>query len=132
MRSFILTICLVLSTFASAGNPSKWAQSSPERQKWFEDARRPGSDPKGDWHEIQSCCAEDTDAYETDLFETEDGELYAIITEGNDGIQTGSRVHIPKDKIITDLNFLRRNPTGHGWVWMIGHTVFCYVLPSGG
>jgi hypothetical protein len=127
----VVAIPVLFGVTASHSRPSaQWAQSSPERQDWFERARRPDApDKSGDWHSTQSCCAEDTDAYETDEFETEGGELFATITEGE---MVGTRVHIPKDKIVTDLEFLRKNPTGHGWIWMIGNTVFCYVLPSGG
>jgi hypothetical protein len=131
----ILALVLFGAIATSLARPSvQWAQSSPERQEWFERAQRPGTGIKDEdrWHSTQSCCAENADAYEADEFETEDGELFATITKGSKDIPAGIRVHIPKDKIITDLEFLRKNPTGHGWVWMIGGGVLCYVLPSGG
>jgi hypothetical protein len=152
LTALTLLLALIAPLTARTLYPGQWAQSDPATSDWFSKARRPGSDPKADWHAVQSCCGE-ADAYEADEFEVDNGEVTAIITEGDQGqeegkisycddaneerenckvfIPPGTRIHVPKDKIVTDQEFLRKNPTGHGWVWLNGSAVLCYVFPSG-
>jgi hypothetical protein len=106
--------------------------------------KRPDMKPwTGDWHH-ESCCGP-ADAYEADDVEWKDGQLFAIITEGDvrddrycasdddaeckPFVPAGTRIPVPPGKIVIDS----ANPTGHGWIWLSsgrGPSVFCYVYPS--
>lgn len=131
-----------LSPTPSYARPSqRWAQASPERQEFFKGAVMPALPPS---QRPQSCC-DATDAYETDEFDTKDGQLYAILTcndpencpadrdDGDGGtfpsLPNGTRVLIPSDRILPPHQ--PENRTGHGWVFISqGGKVFCYSLPT--
>lgn len=140
-----MLIPLALVTFSSAGisRPNEqWAQADPARQEFFRKAWRPDYGPQN------SCCGE-ADAYEADEFDVDpDGVLVAIITEGDtptcwsndDGnqtckpkIATGTRIRVPREKLLPPPPTEPRNTTGHGIIWISsnGRDVFCYALPAG-
>jgi hypothetical protein len=84
-----------------------------------------------------SCCGEadafEADAFEADTFEVDtfevDGDHYvAVITDGKGAIADGTRIMAPNTKMKWD----RRNPTGHGIIF-IGSSgqVYCHVAPGG-
>lgn len=142
---------------AHARDGGQWAQVSPERKQFFNDAKMPDS-PR------QSCCGE-ADAYEADDFDSDpDGTLVAIITcnepdvitgqdkhgnpvgycsiEGertydNDGDKTtvparppGTRIRIPAEKILKPHK--PENLTKHGWVFLgSDDRVYCYEFGFG-
>ena len=129
--------------------PGAWDRVAEATSDFLSSQKRPNMRPwTGDWHH-DSCCGP-ADAYETDLLDTQDGELWAIITEGDAGpdltqpyclndddddhdcktrIPPGTRILIPPDRIVAP-DPAHPNMTGHGWVWLSGRTVLCYVYPS--
>jgi len=136
---FLLSSCQVP---AYARPADKWAQASPERQEFFKKAMRPDLVSKEG--KLESPCCGEADAYEADDFETEEGNLYAILTcseEDENGVcpevqgrtyrAPGTRILIPPEKILPPHT--PTNRTGHGWVFMSGsgNYVFCYALPGG-
>lgn len=116
---FVLAVVLLLAFKAFAREGGQWFNTGPIKE-WFQTLMQP--DNPG-----SSCCGE-ADAFESDVFDEEDGHYVAIITDGKGMIPNGKRINIPNAKIKWD----KGNPTGHGWVF-IGSAgqVYCYVTPGG-
>jgi len=155
--SICTVVCLVIGVVYAPARPlypGAWDRIADATRDFLSNQKRPNTRPwTGDWNH-DSCCGP-ADAYEADELDTQGGELWAIITEGdtpekaaaaeaeqpycqNDGerdcktrIPAGTRILIPKDRIVPP-DPAHPNITGHGWVWMTstGRDVFCYVYPS--
>jgi hypothetical protein len=111
----------LLSLPATAKDNGQWSTYPEATRKWFRELVPPGLP-------AISCCGE-ADAYEADLFDSENGHLVAIITDGRGVIPNGTRIAVPeKAKIRREQG----NPTGHGIIF-IGDTmeIYCYVSPGG-
>jgi hypothetical protein len=153
----VAVVAAVLLTVAYGRElyPGAWSRVAKDTGDFLSSQRRPPMKPwTGDWHH-DSCCGP-ADAYETDLFDSEDGNFIAIITEGDTPekkveadrtqpycqetaedehgckprIPPGTRIVVPKDRILPN-DPEHPNPTGHGWIWLSsGGDVFCYATPS--
>jgi hypothetical protein len=117
---------LLLAAFANARDLGQWGGEDAAMRDWFRGLMMPG-------HPTISCCGV-ADAYWSDLFEVDGDQYVAIITDtrpdgplGREHVAPGTRLLIPNDKI----TWAKANPTGHGWVFMIGGIVYCYLPPSG-
>lgn len=129
----------LLGIFAHAGtlNPT----SDPAISEWFQELRQPDN-------KRVPCCGE-ADAFEADEFFTDkDGDLMAVITDGQGILPNGTSVRIPEEKYPRGGT---RNPTGHGIVFLhvvnrkdvqdedtpwgpadIGKIlVYCWIQPNG-
>lgn len=111
---------------ASARDLGQWGNQDPATRKWFNSL----TVPDNPW---LSCCG-NADAYWTDSFEVNGDQYVAIITDrrpdaplGRPHIEPGTRVVIPNHRIKWD----KGNPTGHGWIFLGGDEVFCYLPPGG-
>jgi hypothetical protein len=122
----LLLTLVCVATLASARDFGQWEKQDPKIRKWFNSLMMPDMP-------AFSCCGK-ADAYWSDTFETK-GELYiAVITDtradaplGRRHIPPGTRVEVPNHRIKWDQG----NPTGHGWIFIGGDEVFCYLPPSG-
>jgi len=113
-------------TLANAHDYGQWEYQSPAIRKWFNSLKIPDMP-------MFSCCGK-ADAYWADSFEVKGDQYVAIITDTRDDrplgrphIDAGTRIIIPSYRIKWDQG----NPTGHGWVFIGGDEVFCYLPPGG-
>jgi len=123
--SFFIVFLWVM-VLANARDLGQWGNQEPAIREWFNSLIVPGT--------ATSCCGK-SDAYWADNFESKDGQYVAIITDtrpdgplGRTHIEPGTRILIP-DSIITRGQ--GKNPTGHGWVFLLDNIVFCYLPPEG-
>jgi len=115
-----------LAALASARDLGQWENQDPKIRKWFNSLMIPDMP-------AFSCCGK-SDAYWSDAYEVKGDEYVAIITDTRDDaplgrrhIEAGTRIPIPNYRIKWDQG----NPTGHGWVFIGGDEVFCYLPPGG-
>jgi hypothetical protein len=113
--------------FANARDLGQWGYQDPATRKWFNSLMLPGD-------HATSCCGK-SDAYWADNFDSKDGQYVAIITDprpdgplGRAHIEQGTRIQIPNSSVISGKG---KNPTGHGWVFILDNIVFCYLPPEG-
>ena len=121
---FILFIWLM--ALASARDFGQWENQDPTIRKWFNSLMIPDMP-------AFSCCGK-SDAYWSDTFEVKGDQYVAVITDTRDDgplgrphIAVGTRITVPNHRIKWD----RGNPTGHGWIFIGGDEVFCYLPPGG-
>ena len=113
-------VILMLMAFTPVRDNGQWAQVDPRISNWFSSLTRPD-------RPMTSCCGE-ADAFESDIFDQENGHYVAVITNGRGIIPDLTRIEIPNEKIKYDAG----NPTGHGWVFLsLSREVYCYVTPGG-
>lgn len=122
----ILSLCVLLAHARPEGHEN----SPPELREWFQRQKQPDNP-------VVSCCG-DYDAYISDGFVEENGNLYAIITESKNDIPIGTKVLIPPNKYPRDG--IDPNPSGHGIVFMsifrdqagvaTPGAVYCWFPPS--
>jgi len=124
--SFFIVFLWVM-ILANARDLGQWGNQDLAIRKWFNSLMVPGT-PK------TSCCGK-SDAYWADNFESKDGQYVAVITDtrpdgplGRAHIESGTRIRIPNSSIISGQG---KNPTGHGWVFILDSIVFCYLPPEG-
>ena len=115
-----------LAALASARDIGQWENQDPSIRKWFNSLMMPD-------YPAFSCCGS-ADAYWTDSFEVKGENYVAIITDTRDDgplgrphIPSGTRITVPTNRIKWDQG----NPTGHGWIFIGGDEVFCYLPPGG-
>src|SRR6185369_9190574 len=120
----LITVCL--AALASARDLGQWEKQDPKIRKWFNSLMIP------DMPQF-SCCGS-SDAYWSDTYEVKGDQYVAIITDTRDDgplgrahIPSGTRVVVPNHRIKWDQG----NPTGHGWIFIGGSEVFCYLPPGG-
>ena len=113
-------------TLASARDWGQWENQDPKIRKWFDSLMIPDLP-------AFSCCGK-SDAYWSDDFEVKDDQYVAVITDTRDDaplgrrhIDPGTRIPVPNHRIKWDQG----NPTGHGWIFIGGDEVFCYLPPGG-
>ena len=123
--SFLLMFYWVMS-LASARDLGQWENQDPKIRKWFNSLVIPDMP-------AFSCCGK-SDAYWSDLYEVKDDQYVAVITDTRDDaplgrahIPNGTRIPVPNHRIKWDQG----NPTGHGWIFIGGDEVFCYLPPGG-
>lgn len=114
------------AALASARDLGQWGNQDPAIRKWFNGLMMPD-------YPWLSCCG-NADAYWADSFEVNGDQYVAVITDtrpdallGRPHIEFGTHILIPKHRIKWD----KGNPTGHGWVFIGGDEVFCYLPPGG-
>ena len=124
--SFLIVFLWVM-VLANARDLGQWGDQDPATRKWFNSLMIPGVP-------TTSCCGK-ADAYWADSFESKDGQYVAIITDprpdsplGRAHIEPGTRILIPNSSINWGQG---KNPTGHGWVFILDNIVFCYLPPEG-
>ncbi len=124
--SFFIVFLWVM-VVANARDLGQWGNQDPATRKWFNSLMLPGQT-------TTSCCGKG-DAYWADDFESKDGQYVAIITDtrpdrplGRAHIEPGTRIRIPNSSLISGQE---KNPTGHGWVFILDNIVFCYLPPEG-
>ena len=115
-----------LAALASARDLGQWDNHDPKIRKWFNSLMIP------DMPQF-SCCGS-SDAYWSDDFEVNGDRYVAVITDARDDaplrrrhIASGTRIPVPNHRIKWDQG----NPTGHGWIFIGGDEVFCYLPPGG-
>lgn len=123
--SFVVAFVWVMA-LASARDLGQWEKQDPAIRKWFNSLMIP------DMPQF-SCCGS-SDAYWSDDFEVNGDQYVAIITDTRDDaplrrphIDAGTRITVPNHRIKWD----KGNPTGHGWIFIGGDEVFCYLPPGG-
>jgi hypothetical protein len=123
--SFMVIFIWALA-LASAHDYGQWGNQEPHVRKWFNGLMMPDMP-------AFSCCGK-ADAYWSDSFESNGDAYVAVITDTRDDaplgrphIAPGTRIPIPNYRIKWDQG----NPTGHGWVFIGGDEVFCYLPPGG-
>jgi hypothetical protein len=123
--SFFIVFVWVIA-LASARDLGQWSNQDPTIRKWFNSLMMPD-------YPAFSCCGK-ADAYWSDSFEVKDDQYVAIITDTRDDgplgrphIDAGTRITVPNHRIKWDQG----NPTGHGWIFIGGDEVFCYLPPGG-
>ena len=111
---------------ANARDLGQWEHQDPKIRKWFNSLMMPDMP-------AFSCCGK-ADAYWSDSFETGGDKFVAVITDTRDDrplgrphIDPNTRITVPNHRIKWDQG----NPTGHGWIFIGGDEVFCYLPPSG-
>ena len=121
---FVLFVWVI--ALASARDLGQWEKQDPAIRKWFNSLMIP------DMPQF-SCCGS-SDAYWSDDFEVNGDRYVAIITDTRDDvplrrphIDAGTRITVPNHRIKWD----KGNPTGHGWIFIGGDEVFCYLPPGG-
>ncbi len=124
--SFLL-VFLSAMVLANARDLGQWGNQDTVVRKWFNSLMVPGLS-------MTSCCGKG-DAYWADNFESKDGQYVAIITDTRpDGplrrahIEPGTHILIPNSRITRGEG---KNPTGHGWIFILDNIVFCYLPPEG-
>ena len=130
-RGFALAGCFFLvftwvMALASARDWGQWENQDPKIRKWFNSLVIPDMP-------AFSCCGK-SDAYWSDMFEVKGDQYVAVITDARDDaplgrphIASGTRIPVPNHRIKWDQG----NPTGHGWIFIGGDEVFCYLPPGG-
>ena len=115
-----------LAALASARDLGQWENQDPTIRRWFNSLMIPDMP-------AFSCCGK-ADAYWSDSFEVKGDQYVAVITDTRDDgplgrphIAAGTRIIVPNYRIKWD----RGNPTGHGWIFIGGDEVFCYLPPGG-
>lgn len=115
-----------LVALASARDIGQWENQDPTIRKWFNSLMMPD-------YPAFSCCGK-ADAYWSDSFEVKGDQYVAVITDTRDDsplgrphIDAGTRIPVPNHRIKWDQG----NPTGHGWIFIGGDEVFCYLPPGG-
>jgi hypothetical protein len=108
--------------FANARDLGQWGYQDPATRKWFNSLMLPGD-------HATSCCGK-SDAYWADNFDSKDGQYVAIITDPRPDGPLG-RAHIEQGTRIRIIWGKGKNPTGHGWVFILDNIVFCYLPPEG-
>ena len=123
--SFVLMFYWAMA-LASARDLGQWENQDPKIRKWFNSLMIP------DMPQF-SCCGK-SDAYWSDTFEVKGDQYVAVITDTRDDaplgrphIPAGTRIPVPNHRIKWDQG----NPTGHGWIFIGGDEVFCYLPPGG-
>jgi len=123
--SFFVLFYWVMA-LASARDLGQWSQQDPAVRRWFNSLTIPDLP-------AFSCCGK-SDAYWSDTFESEGDRYVAVITDTRDDtplgrrhIAPGTRIPVPNHRIKWDQG----NPTGHGWIFIGGDEVFCYLPPGG-
>jgi len=123
--SFLLAFTWVMA-LASARDLGQWENQDPKIRKWFNSLMIPDLP-------AFSCCGK-SDAYWSDMFEVKGDQYVAVITDTRDDaplgrahIPNGTRIPVPNHRIKWDQG----NPTGHGWIFIGGDEVFCYLPPGG-
>lgn len=129
----LLTIVLALSVsplVPAGARDNGWDGTPPKVRQWFQNLTQPDNP-------YLSCCGE-ADAYEADDFEVNGNQYVAIVTDTRGDvfpngvtrphIEPGTRIVVPNNKLKWDAG----NPTGHGWVFIGGGGLYCYVTPAGG
>ncbi len=123
--SFVIAFVCLLAQ-ASARDLGQWDKQNPAIRKWFNSLMIPDMP-------AFSCCGK-SDAYWSDIFEVKGDQYVAVITDpredgplGRAHIPSGTRIPVPNHRIKWDQG----NPTGHGWIFIGGDEVFCYLPPSG-
>lgn len=123
--SFFIVFVWVIA-LASARDFGQWEKQDPAIRKWFNSLMMPD-------FPAFSCCGR-SDAYWSDTFEVKGDQYVAVITDTRDDaslgrphIASGTRIPVPNHRIKWDQG----NPTGHGWIFIGGDEVFCYLPPGG-
>ena len=123
--SFFIVFVGVIA-LASARDLGQWEKQDPKVRKWFNSLMIPDMP-------AFSCCGK-SDAYWSDTFEVKGDQYVAVITDTRDDaplgrrhIDAGTRIPVPNHRIKWDQG----NPTGHGWIFIGGDEVFCYLPPGG-
>jgi len=121
---FIVSVWVM--ALASARDLGQWENQDPTVRKWFNSLMMPD-------YPSFSCCGK-ADAYWSDDFEVKGDQYVAVITDtredfplGRPHIDAGTRVTVPNHRIKWD----KGNPTSHGWIFIAGGEVFCYLPPGG-
>lgn len=121
-------VLFVAGVHVDAGERWRTAQSAESCDSvcaWVRDLMQPDN-PR------TSCCAE-ADRYEADDFETgENGQLFAIITDGKGDLANGTKIPVPGAKLKWD----KGNPTGRGQIFLhladgFPPFVYCFVPGAG-
>lgn len=116
IRLAALLLAFLAAAPALARDDGRYANADPIRRAWFKSLKHGGI----------SCCDEsDCRAVEYDV---RGGKFWAHLVDERGDL--GWR-EIPDDKVITDLDILRRNPTGSAVACWLGQTVYCFVPGSG-
>lgn len=115
-----------IMALANARDLGQWENQDPKIRKWFNSLVIPDMP-------AFSCCGK-SDAYWSDTFEAKGDQYVAVITDTRDDgplgrphIDAGTRIPVPSHRIKWDQG----NPTGHGWIFIGGDEVFCYLPPGG-
>ena len=123
----IFAVFVSVTVLANARDLGQWGNQDPATRKWFNSLMLPGVPAK-------SCCGT-SDAYWADDFESVDGQYVAVITDtrpdgplGRAHIEPGTRIRVPNGSIVWGPG---KNPTGHGWLFILDSIVFCYLPPEG-
>lgn len=124
MKRLIVLLALLAPAIAHARDNGQWQDADPQVRAWFRSLMQPDN-------KYMSCCGE-ADAFESDIFEQQDGHYVAVITDGKGIIPDGTRIVVPDNKIKWDAG----NPTGHGIIFIGGGRgsalqVYCYISPGG-
>jgi hypothetical protein len=126
---------IFLGNYANAVNydPNDPEVSQAQRQ-WIRTQMQPD-------HPYISCCGQ-ADLYWADEVYVENGQVIAVITDDRDIPnrlpRDGERIVIPPEKMAKfESDPTRRNPTGHGIVFMgtgneaVKDILYCYYPPGG-
>jgi hypothetical protein len=106
---------------ASARDNGQWESAPPHVRRWFQGQKQPD-------HPNISCCGE-ADAYEADVFEVEDGDYVAVITDRQG--RNSQRNENSRTRSQNEMGRGESYGARHIFLGIRGQ-VFCYVVPGGG
>ena len=123
--SFFIVFTWVMA-LASARDLGQWENQDPKIRKWFNSLMIPDLP-------AFSCCGK-SDAYWSDISRSRatstspSSPTRATMPRSAVRISpSGTRIPVPNHRIKWDQG----NPTGHGWIFIGGDEVFCYLPPGG-
>jgi len=119
----IITLLLLLTSAALAGDPKFWGNYPPEVHQWFGSVMQPGWENQTG-NTGHSCCGV-ADAFEARVTgEDELGQIVVVIDDGKTLIPDGTEIHVSKERIQTAYG----NPVGKLVIFINLSSMFVYCL----